>query len=137
VKELKSRVEELESCRELFDPESRAQRKNYLDMAERTSDNYCAKAVQNGNVISLNKRKACDMDDDDAKHHWVFSKDGHLDINVTMSDREAIVVMHCQWRECLLLEIFEAIGNLHLDPVSVQSSISESVMALTIKAKVW
>jgi hypothetical protein len=136
VKGLERRVEELESCRELFDPESRARRKNHLDMAERTSDNYCAKAVQNGNKISLNKRKACDMGDAEAEHHWVFSKDGHLDINVTMSDREALIVMHCQWRECLLLEIFEAIGNLHLDPVSVQSSISDSVMALTLKAEV-
>lgn len=110
----------------------------HLDMAERTSDNYCAKMMQNGKKFSLNKRKACDMemDEAEAERHWVFSKDGHLDINVTMSDREALVVMHCEWRECLLLEIFEAIGNLHMDPVSVQSSISETGMALTIKAKV-
>lgn len=54
-----------------------------------------------------------------------------------MSDREALVVMHCQWREFLLLEILEAIGNLYLDPVSVQSTISDSILGLTIKAKVW
>ncbi|KAJ4746684.1 basic helix-loop-helix (bHLH) DNA-binding superfamily protein [Rhynchospora pubera] len=135
VKELERRVEELESCRELFDHESRALRKNNPDLAERTSDNYCVKAMSNGKKISLNKRKVCDVDEAEAEHHWVFSQDCHLDINVTMSDQEALLVLHCQWREFLLLEILEAIGNLHLDPVSVQSSISESILALTIKAK--
>ncbi|KAF3340246.1 transcription factor GLABRA 3 [Carex littledalei] len=135
VKELERRVEELESCRELFDHESKARRKNHLDIAERTSDNYCVKGMQNGKKIASNKRKACDIDETETEHHWVFSKDGHLDINVTMSDREALVVMHCQWREFLLLEILEAIGNLYLDPVSVQSTISDSILGLTIKAK--
>ncbi|KAJ4746685.1 basic helix-loop-helix (bHLH) DNA-binding superfamily protein [Rhynchospora pubera] len=135
VKELERRVEELESCQELFDHESRALRKNNPDLVERTSDNYCVKAMSNGKKISLNKRKVRDIDEAEAEQHWVFSKDSHLDINVTMSDQEALLVLHCQWREFLLLEILEAIGNLHLDPVSVQSSISESVLALTIKAK--
>ncbi|KAJ3680501.1 hypothetical protein LUZ60_016779 [Juncus effusus] len=125
VKELEHRVEELESG------ESKPRRKNHPDISERTSDNYHAKIVLNGKKLSINKRKVRDVDESDTEQHLIFSKD----INVTMCEREAVIVMHCQWRNFLLLEIFEAIGNLHLDPVSVQSSISDGDMTITIKAK--
>lgn len=70
------------------------------------------------------------------EHHWILSKNGPIDVNVTVIEKEAFLDMCCPWRECLLLEIVEVLSNLHLDPLSMQSSTADGVLALTIKAKV-
>ncbi|OAY76106.1 Transcription factor GLABRA 3, partial [Ananas comosus] len=123
LRELEQRVEELESCRELLDHESRTRRK-YPDIAERTSDNYCNKKIPNGQV-SASKRKASDINETDVEHHWILSKDGPIDVNVTVIEKEVFLEIRCPWRECLLLEIVEVLSNLHLDPLSMQSSTAD------------
>ncbi|KAG6483886.1 hypothetical protein ZIOFF_060672 [Zingiber officinale] len=136
LKDLEKRVQELESCRkssEDLDTEDRS--KHPDDVAERTSDNYGNKEITIvGRKRSAHKRKA-DLLEAEGEHHWVLSKEGPIDVNVTFNKKEVAVVMHCPWRECLLLEIVESIGNFHLDPVSMQSSIVEGALALTIKCK--
>ncbi|KAG1355059.1 transcription factor GLABRA 3 [Cocos nucifera] len=134
LKELQKKVEELESRRELGEFEARGTRK-HPDVSERTSDNYGNKEIANGRKPSVNKRKACDMDEAEVEHHWVLLKDGPVDVKVTVIEKEVLIEMHCQWRECLLLEIVDATSNLHLDPFSVQSSTVDDTLAVTIKAK--
>ncbi|RWV87693.1 hypothetical protein GW17_00050286 [Ensete ventricosum] len=125
---------ELESCRETADVSGRDRRKQHPDVAERTSDNYIHKEITDGRKASANKRKARDMDEAEAEaeheHHCV-------EVSVTMKEKEVLVKMHCPWREYLLLEIVESMSNLHLDPLSVQSSTVDGMLAMTVKSKVW
>ncbi|WOL10534.1 transcription factor EGL1-like [Canna indica] len=132
--DLERRVQELESCWESAELDTKNTRK-HPDVAERTSDNYGNKETENARKPPANKRKASDLIEAEAEHHWLLSKDGPIDVNVTMKEKELSVEMQCPWRECLLLEIIESISNFHLDPVSMQSSIADGVLALTIKSK--
>lgn len=130
-------MQELESCRKSEDLDTEDTSKHPDDVAERTSDNYGNKAIDIGRKHLARKRKASDhLLEPEAEHHWVLSKEGPIDVDVTFNKKEVAVAMHCPWRECLLLEIVESIGNFHLDPVSMQSSIVDGVLALTIKCKV-
>ncbi|WOL00190.1 hypothetical protein Cni_G08903 [Canna indica] len=131
LKDLQRRVQELETCRQLVEVDARDRRK-HPDLAERISDNYGNKEMVNSRKPLANKRKACTIN---SEHHWVLSRDGSIDVNVTMKEKEVLVEMHCPWRECLLLEILESVTDLHLDPLSVQSSITDGILALTIKSK--
>ncbi|XP_042395126.1 transcription factor EGL1-like [Zingiber officinale] len=118
LKYLEKRVQELESCNKSDD----------LDITERTSDNYGNKAITIGRKALAHKRKASNFLEAEAEH-------GPIGVNVTFNEKEVKVVMHCPWRECLLLKIVESMGNFHLDPVSMQSSIVDDVLALTITSK--
>nr|QTO65822.1 GLABRA3-like protein [Aristolochia lindneri] len=134
LRELERRVEELEACKESADCEPRETRK-HPDVVERTSDNYGHNAIANGKKNLINKRKASDIDEVDAELNWVVSKDGLADVTVTIIDKEVSVELRCPWRDCLLLEIVDAISTLHLDAYSVQSSTTDGVLALTLKSK--
>nr|AVD68968.1 bHLH1 [Muscari armeniacum] len=129
LKELARRVEELESCKEIVEMEAREKRK-HPDIAERTSDNYGNEDTNQRKSLAR-KRKACDIEGD----RWCISKDAGVDINVTVIDNEVMIEMNCPWRDCLLLEIVDAISSIQLDVLSVQSSTSNGSLALTLKAK--
>ncbi|OVA14033.1 Myc-type [Macleaya cordata] len=133
LKELERRVEELESCRELTESEARDRRK-HPDIVERTSDNY---GIANGKKPVINKRKACDIDEVEPEQNWVLPKDTGLATYVTvcMIEKEILIEISCPWRECLLLEIMDAISDLHLDAHSVQSSNADGVLTLNLKSK--
>ncbi|ONK71778.1 uncharacterized protein A4U43_C04F12290 [Asparagus officinalis] len=135
VKELKRRVEELESCKERGEVEARERRKN-LEVAEETSDSHRNYEGTNRRTALANKRKACDIEENKIEHdHWFRSKDNAVDINITMIEKEILLEMNCPWRDCLLLEIVDAMSNLHLDAHSVQSSILNGKLVLRLKAK--
>nr|QTO65820.1 GLABRA3-like protein [Aristolochia deltantha] len=134
LRELERRVEELEACKEFADCEPREIRK-HPDVVERTSDNYGHNAIAIEKKNLINKRKASDIDEVDAELNWVVSKDGLADVTVTIVDKEVLVELRCPWRECLLLEIVDAVSSLHLDAYSVQSSTTDGVLALTLKSK--
>nr|QSL67656.1 GLABRA 3 [Aristolochia fimbriata] len=134
LRELERRVEELEACKEFAECEPRGARK-HPDVVERTSDNYGHNAIANEKKNLINKRKASDIDEVDAELNWVVSKDGLADVTVTIVDKEVSVELRCPWRDCLLLEIVDAISSLHLDAHSVQSSTTDGILALTLKSK--
>ncbi|KAK1284064.1 Transcription factor GLABRA 3 [Acorus calamus] len=131
LKELERRVEELESCREW----GRGGRRKYPDIAERTSDNYGNKDNTTEKRRPFNKRKACEIDGDKAGNHRISTKDGSVDVNVIVSDKEILIEMHCPWRDCLLIDIMDAIRKLHLDAQSVQSSTADGILSLTLISK--
>lgn len=136
VKELEKRVEELESCTEIVDLEGRGRRKN-PDMAERTSDNYGNNEDANSRKPSTNKRKACEIEEAEAEcNHWFLSKDGAVDINVTIVEKEVMIELRCPWRDSLLLDVVEAMGKLHLDTHTMKSTTDDNVLALNLKAKI-
>ncbi|KAM0938849.1 putative transcription factor bHLH family [Dioscorea sansibarensis] len=129
LKELERRVEELESCRQLTDAEARERRK-HPDVSEGTSDNCGAQNTSK-------KRKACSVDEPETEqHHWVLSKDGPVDVNVTLMQKDVVIEIHCPWRDSLLFDIIEAMNNLDLDSHSLQSNTEDGILAMTAKAKI-
>lgn len=135
LKELEQRVEELEACKESGESEARHRRK-HPDITERTSDNYGHNEIANGKKPSINKRKAANIDAADAELNWVLSKDNLADMTVTIIEKEVLIEMRCPWRECLLLEIVDAMSTLHLDAHSVQSSTADGILTLKLRSKV-
>lgn len=120
LKELERRVEELDSGREVSEPEVRT-RKPPKDSAERTSE-----SCGHNKKPSINKRKVRDIDE---------IKDPY-NTAVSIIEKEVLIEIRCPWRDCLLLKIMDAISHLHLDSHSVQSTNSDGILSLTVKSKV-
>ncbi|KAK8483791.1 hypothetical protein V6N13_021583 [Hibiscus sabdariffa] len=130
LQDLVRRVEELESCRELTESETRTKRTT-RDHVERTSDNYGNNKVTNGKKSSyLNKRKACEDID------YVASKDGSTDnLSVSMNNKDLVIQFRCRWQDGILFEIIDALSILDLDCHSVQSSTIDGILSMTISSK--
>lgn len=136
LKELEERVEELESCKHSVNNETKA-RKEYLEVIEKTSDNYDNKMNDNGRNSWMHKRKACDIDETDTDLNRFVHNDGHpLDLKVSIKDQEVQIDIKCPYKEYILLDIMDAINDLHLNSYSVQSSNLDGVFTLTLKSKV-
>ncbi|KAK9265379.1 hypothetical protein L1049_003529 [Liquidambar formosana] len=135
LKELQKRVEELESCRESTELEATTRRKPG-DTVERTSDNYGDNNFGHRKKPLINKRKACEIDETESEINCGLVKDSSGDnVTVSMIEEDVVIEMRCPWRECLLLEIMDAVSNLHLDSHSVQSSTNDGILFVTIKSK--
>ncbi|CAK9158885.1 unnamed protein product [Ilex paraguariensis] len=137
LKELKRRVEELESCQEVEAVEERRRRKSHDHAVERTSDNYGNKKIGNSKKPLKHKRKVCDADEMEPESHRVPLSESSTDDDVTVSviKHDVLIKMKCAWRESLLLEILDTINNLNLDSHTVQSSNIDGILSLTIKSK--
>lgn len=127
LKMLEARVEELESCMD-FDGTPRPMR-NYTEIAEQISDNYHYKKNDSKKTL-INKRKACDIDESDPDH------ENAVDVKVAMKENEVLIEMSCPYRELILLDIMDAMNNLHLDAHSVVSSNHDGILKLALKSKV-
>ena len=135
LKELEARVEELESCMDSVDFEARARRNQ--DIVEQTSDNYDNKKIDSGRKHWINKRKASDIDETDPELNRVVPEEGlPLDVKVSIKEQEVLIEMRCPYREYILLDVMDAINNLHMDAHSVQSSALDGILTLTLKSKV-
>ncbi|KAK4435359.1 Transcription factor GLABRA 3 [Sesamum alatum] len=135
LRELERRVEELESYKEATEVGSSTQSKP-LDAIERTSDNYGPTKTGNTKKPSTNKRKASEMEKTGGENNRARLRDSSTDnITVTIADKDVLIEMRCSWRECVLLEVMEAVSKLHLDTQSFQSSIDNAILSMTIKAK--
>ena len=135
LKELEARVEELESGMDSVDFEARP-RRNSLDVVEQTSGNYENRNVDNVKKSWINKRKACDIDENQetrSELNRVIPKDGLLtsDVKVSIKELEVIIEIRCPSREFLMLDIMDAINNLHLDVHTFQSSTLKGVVIVT------
>lgn len=134
LKKLEKKVRELEARRESKDSEVRTKRAPQ-DVVERTCDNYCNNRADNGKKPATNKRKACDIDETEIEIDSVRLKDISNNVTICMNDNKVLIEMKCPWREGVLLEIMEAVSNLHLDFHSVHSSEADGTLYLTMKSK--
>ncbi|XP_044491820.1 transcription factor GLABRA 3-like [Mangifera indica] len=136
LKKLEARVEELESCMDsAVDFEARPKR-NHPDMVEQIFDNYDNQKIDNGRKPWINKRKASDIDETDLQINKVVLKDGPpLDVKVSIKEKEVLIEMRCPYREFILLDIMDAINNLHLDAYSVISANLDGILTLALKSK--
>ncbi|XVF13118.1 hypothetical protein REPUB_Repub08aG0180600 [Reevesia pubescens] len=107
------------------------------DNVERTSDNYGNNKITIGKKPSLNKRKACDIDEAaEQEIDYVASKDGSTDnVTVNKNKKDFVIEFRCRFREGILLEIMAALSILNLDCHSIQSFTNEGILSLTIKSK--
>ncbi|MBA0685904.1 hypothetical protein Goari_013543 [Gossypium aridum] len=139
LKELEARIEELESCKNSMEFEARP-RRNCLDVVEQTSDNYENRKVDSVKKPWINKRKACDIDEglheSGSELNSTIPKDGLAPaVKVSIKELEVIIEIKCPCREFLLLDIMEAINNLHLDARTIQSCTLDGLVTLTLKSK--
>ncbi|MBA0617347.1 hypothetical protein Godav_026804 [Gossypium davidsonii] len=140
LKELEARIEELESCKNSMEFEARP-RRNCLNVVEQTSDNYENRKVDSVKKPWINKRKACDIDEglheSGSELNRTIPKDGLAPaVKVSIKELEVIIEIKCPCREFLLLDIMEAINNLHLDARTIQSCTLDGLVTLTLKSKV-
>lgn len=136
LKELETRVEELESYMDIADSVART-RKKCPDVLEQISDNYGARKIYMGMKPRINKRKTCDIDEIDTElDRLVYEGAKPLDLKVNMKEQEVLIEMKCPYREYILYDIMDAIHNLHLDAHTVESSTIDGVLTLTLKSKV-
>ncbi|MBA0714929.1 hypothetical protein Golax_013870, partial [Gossypium laxum] len=139
LKELEARIEELESCKNSMEFEARP-RRNCLDVVEQTSDNYENRKVDGVKKPWINKRKACDINEglheSGSELNSTIPKDGLAPaVKVSIKELEVIIEIKCPCREFLLLDIMEAINNLHLDARTIQSCTLNGLVTLTLKSK--
>ncbi|XP_031394796.1 transcription factor EGL1 [Punica granatum] len=135
LKDLKRRVEELESVREEpigLVPKSR---KKSQEAFERTSDNCDHIKSGFSKRPPGGKRKVRDADE--MGELEIEQREGSIDNNLTVRIKGKGVEMEirCDWREGVLLEIMEALSDLRLDSQSVQSSNVDGVLSLKINCK--
>nr|GMC80746.1 putative anthocyanin regulator [Ipomoea batatas] len=131
LRDLERRVRNVEPQTERLELEARS------DNAERTSDNCCAKSADKGKNIVPQKRKASDMEENSRGNHKDCMKNGsgHDVISVNMIRKDVTIEMKCQWSEGMLIKIVQVLNNLHLDCHGIQSSNSDGILFVIIKAK--
>ncbi|KAG8378968.1 hypothetical protein BUALT_Bualt07G0039600 [Buddleja alternifolia] len=134
LRELERKVEELESHKEAMVLESTTKSKPQ-DAIERTSDNYGPNKVGKMKKTSRNKRKACDMDKTEGNNRARLRDSLTDDITVIVTGKDVLIELRCSWRECVLIDVMEAISKLNMESQSVQSSNADGIFSMTIKAK--
>ncbi|ANM71157.1 Helix-loop-helix DNA-binding domain superfamily [Arabidopsis thaliana x Arabidopsis arenosa] len=132
LQELERRVQELESCRESTDTETRGtmtmKRKKPCDAGERTSANCANNETGNGKKVSVNNVGEAEPAD--------TGFTGLTDnLRIGSFGNEVVIELRCAWREGVLLEIMDVISDLHLDSHSVQSSTGDGLLCLTVNCK--
>lgn len=131
LKELEQRVEDLESSRATMT------RPMIADITGRRRHDVAGKKVSAGS-----KRKASELGDANTERkedHWVLSKDDDAPsnlVNVTvMDDKEVHLEVQCRWKELLMTRVFDALKDLGLDVLSVQSSTAPDGLQLALKIR--
>uniref|UniRef100_A0ACD5V429 Uncharacterized protein n=1 Tax=Avena sativa TaxID=4498 RepID=A0ACD5V429_AVESA len=129
LKELEQRVEELESSGApttwpIADVTGRRRRHD----------------VAGKKVSAGSKRKASELGDanTERKDHWVLSKEDDAPsnvVNVTVMEKEVLLEVQCRWKELLMTRVFDALKNLGLDVLSVQSSTAPDGLQLALKIR--
>nr|BAA75513.1 MYC-RP [Perilla frutescens] len=134
LRELERKVKDLESYKEATERESTTQSKAH-DSIERTSDNYGHSKFGSITKLLGNKRKSCDTEKMAGENKRGRSSSSTDSITISITDKDVLIEMRCSWRQCVLLEVMEALTQLNLDSQSVQSSNTDGILSLSINAK--
>jgi hypothetical protein len=130
LKELERRVEELDST-----SKERTTRPSETRLCGCHNDH--SNEIIQKRVSGAKRKKTSELSDDmEREHHWVLSKDGSSTVTVTVTDKDVLLEVHCQWEKSLMTRVFDAIKTHHLEVVSVQASTRDGFMGMKIRAKV-
>uniref|UniRef100_A0A7N0VAP0 Transcription factor MYC/MYB N-terminal domain-containing protein n=1 Tax=Kalanchoe fedtschenkoi TaxID=63787 RepID=A0A7N0VAP0_KALFE len=123
VQEVEARVEELQSS---------------TVMALNETQNR-KKSAESSKKTWIHKRKASHVEDgteDSELNDHISLKEGSVfDMEVRIEEQEVSIEIRCGWRDNLLLDIMDAINNLHLEAHSVQSSTHDDIFTLSVNSK--
>ncbi|CAM0903400.1 unnamed protein product [Alopecurus aequalis] len=123
LKELQQRIGELESNRTLR-PITKTTRQRGHDVTAKK------------NISVGSKRKASELGDANTAREKLSKDDGPSNVvNVTVMDKEVLLEVQCWWKELLMTRVFDALKDLSLDVLSVQSSTLDGLLALNIRAQ--
>ncbi|CAA2975227.1 transcription factor GLABRA 3-like isoform X1 [Olea europaea subsp. europaea] len=137
LRELERRVKEPELSKRVVELESRTRSKPHDDI-ERTSENNGPNQVNNIKKPLRNERKARNMDGSRVGNSQHLSRNSStVNITIDADDKNVSIEIKCSWRESMLIEILEAINELQMDSLSVQSFNANGILSSTIKAQVW
>nr|ANS71432.1 bHLH transcription factor [Salvia miltiorrhiza] len=134
LRELEKKVEDLEAYKEATERESTTQSKAH-DAIERTSDNYGQSKPGSFTKLLGSKRRASDMEKTAPENKRTRSSSSTDSITISITDKDVLVEMRCSWRQCVLIQVMEALTQLNLDSQSVQSSNTDGILSLSINAK--
>ncbi|KAG8042787.1 hypothetical protein GUJ93_ZPchr0326g22929 [Zizania palustris] len=142
IKELKKRVEELESS---SDEPSHRRRPTETSWGRRRHE-----LAGSGNVSGGAKRiKSSSDQGGSARGDGDVERDrcrcalpplqqlnygGPSNVTVTVADKEVLLEVQCRWKELLMTRVFDAIKSLSLDVISVQASSPDGLLELKIRA---
>ncbi|XP_022875533.1 transcription factor GLABRA 3-like isoform X2 [Olea europaea var. sylvestris] len=135
LRELERRVKEPELSKRVLELESRTRSKPHDDI-ERTSENNGPNQVNNIKKPLRNERKARNMDGSRVGNSQHLSRNSStVNITIDADDKNVSIEIKCSWRESMLIEILEAINELQMDSLSVQSFNANGILSSTIKAQ--
>jgi hypothetical protein len=127
LKELERRVQDLEST----------SRERITRPSEARQSGHHSNEIIEKRVSGAKRKKVSELSDDTVReHHWVLSNDGTSNVTVTVTDKDVLLEVHCQWEELLMARVFDAMKTLHLDVLSVEASTPDGFMGLKIRAQV-
>ncbi|XP_042021283.1 transcription factor EGL1-like [Salvia splendens] len=134
LRELERKVQDLEAYKEAMERESTTQSKAH-DAMERTSDNYGNSKLGSIPKLLGNKRRASDVERTTSENKRTRSSSSTDSITISITDKDVLIEMRCSWRQCVLIQVMEALTQLNLDSQSVQSSNTDGILSLSINAK--
>ncbi|KAL1569080.1 endoglucanase 3, variant 2 [Salvia divinorum] len=134
LRELERKVQDLEAYKEASERESTTQSKAH-DAMERTSDNYGNSKLGSIPKLLGNKRRASDVEKTASENKRTRSSSSTDSITISITDKDVLIEMRCSWRQCVLIQVMEALTQLNLDSQSVQSSNTDGILSLSINAK--
>ena len=134
LRELERKVQDLEAYKEATERETTQSRAH--DAMERTSDNYGHRKLGSITKLLGNKKKASDVEKTAPENKRTRSSSSTDSITISITDKDVLIEMRCSWRQCVLIQVMEALTQLNLESQSVQSSNTDGILSLSINAKV-
>lgn len=135
LRELERKVQDLEAYKEATERESTTQSRAH-DAMERTSDNYGNSKLGSITKLLGNKKRASDVEKTAPENKRTRSSSSTDSITISITDKDVLIEMRCSWRQCVLIQVMEALTQLNLESQSVQSSNTDGILSLSISAKV-
>ncbi|CAN8245502.1 unnamed protein product [Cochlearia groenlandica] len=129
LQELQRRVQELESCRESTDTETRTTTMKRKKPEEEEDERASA------NCLNNKRKESHDLNaggEDEPGDTYAGLTDN---LRIGLFGNEVVIELRCAWREGILLEIMDVISGLNLDSHSVQSSTGDGLLCLTVNCK--
>ncbi|KAL1556842.1 endoglucanase 3 [Salvia divinorum] len=134
LRELERKVQDLEAYKEATERESTTQSRAH-DAMERTSDNYGHSKLGSITTLLGNKKRASDVEKTAPENKRTRSSSSTDSITISITDKDVLIEMRCSWRQCVLIQVMEALTQLNLESQSVQSSNTNGILSLSINAK--
>ncbi|CAH9120869.1 unnamed protein product [Cuscuta epithymum] len=126
LKELERRCREVESHKD-------SRTRGVSDDGDDDNDDDMDK----GNSLSQKGKNEDDMEECPHDNNKGFAKNGLAHgVNISVNEDNVMIEMRCVWSEGILIKIVEALNHMHLVCREIQSSNTDGILFVTIKAKI-